>query len=188
MRRYGVFGFLGLLALGLVLAVSTGQIESPPSLAPQSAGPNNGALVVPVAGVSAVALTDSWRDLREAGERAHMAIDIAAPKGRPVVAAIAGRVEKLFSSERGGITAYVRSENGRWQTYYAHLEGYAAGLAEGQRVRAGQAIGFVGETGNAGAGNAHLHFAVHRMRPGDTWSGGTPVNPYPLLARNAQAR
>jgi len=188
LRRHAVFGFLGLLMIGLMLAVSTGRVEQAAAPRASEAVRSASALLVPVVGVSAAALTDSWGDAREAGARAHAAIDIAAPHGTPVVAAMAGRVEKLFVSARGGITAYVRSADGRWQTYYAHLAGYATGLAEGHRVRAGQAIGFVGDTGNAGAGNTHLHFAVHRMAPLESWSGGTPVNPYPLLARNAQAR
>ena len=51
-----------------------------------------------------------------------------------------------------------------------------------RRVRAGETIAYVGDTGNAGAGNYHLHFAVARMGPGERWWQGTPVDPYPLLA------
>jgi murein DD-endopeptidase MepM/ murein hydrolase activator NlpD len=97
-------------------------------------------------------------------------------------------VEKLFHSDAGGVTAYVRSADRRWSYYYAHLAGYAPGLAEGQAVRAGDPIGFVGDTGNAGAGNTHLHFGVSRMAPGDRWSDGEPVDPYPLLAGSAADR
>ena len=145
-------------------------------------------LIVPVAGVQPRALSDTWGDPREGGVRSHQALDIIAPQGTPVLAAMAGRVEKLFESSRGGTTAYVRSLDGRWMTYYAHLSGYAAGLAEGQVVRAGQPIAMVGDTGDAGPGNFHLHFALHHMAPGERWYQGTPIDPYPLLAGKVVAR
>lgn len=147
-----------------------------------------GALVIPVEGVPLMALVDSWGDGREEGARAHQAIDIPAPRGTPVVAASAGTVEKLFTSDRGGLTVYIRTVDGQWMHYYAHLDSYADGLAEGQRVAAGQVIGQVGDSGNAGEGNTHLHFAVSRLKAGDRWWQGEPVNPYPLLARAASAR
>ena len=104
-----------------------------------------------------------------------------APAGTPVVAAAPGKVEKLFFSKGGGgITAYVRSDDGRWIYYYAHLQSYAPGLAEGQRLERGKPIGTVGSTGNAG--DPHLHFAVHRMADSEKWHQGSPINPYPLLA------
>ena len=150
-------------------------------------------MTIPVAGVTADRLVDNWQQARDNGARVHQAIDIPAPLGTPVVAAMPGRVEKLHLSNLGGITAYVRSDSGLWLTYYAHLSGYAPGLHDGQAVAAGQTIGFVGDTGNAGTGNTHLHFALHRMAPADRWYQGTPVNPFPLLsgpllARRATAR
>jgi murein DD-endopeptidase MepM/ murein hydrolase activator NlpD len=111
-----------------------------------------------------------------------------APAGTPVIAAAPGRVEKLFNSDAGGITIYVRSPDHAWSHYYAHLAGYAPGLHEGMAVERGTLLGFVGNTGNAGAGNTHLHFAIARMRPGDDWHQGEPVNPYPLLAGSAVRR
>ena len=106
-----------------------------------------------------------------------------APRGTPVVAAAPGRVEKLFDSKGGGgITAYVRSADGQWLYYYAHLDGYAPGLREGQAVQRGSPLGTVGSTGNANPAGPHLHFAIHRMRPGEKWYQGSAVNPYPLLA------
>lgn len=146
------------------------------------------ALVVPVAGYPRGALRDSWGDARGGGTRAHTGTDIMAARGTPVIAAASGVVEKLFQSAAGGTTAYVRSPDGRWSYYYAHLDGYAPGLAEGRRVRAGDPIGVVGDTGNAGAGNTHLHFGISRMREGERWWDGEPVNPYPLLARGGRAR
>ena len=140
-------------------------------------------LAIPVAGVGPKQLTDTFTQARAGGARVHDAIDIMAPNGTPVIAAADGVVEKLFFSPGGGgITAYVRSPDQRWTYYYAHLEGYAPGLAEGQRVRRGQLIGRVGFTGNANPAGPHLHFAINRMQPGEKWYNGSPINPYPLLA------
>ena len=109
--------------------------------------------------------------------------------GRPVVAAAPGRVEKLFfSAGGGGNTVYVRSDDGRWMYYYAHLSAYAPGLHEGQRVLRGAPIGFVGATGNANPAGPHLHFAINRMEPGEKWYQGTAINPFPLLAAKPASR
>ena len=140
-------------------------------------------LVLPVAGVKAEQLSDTYTQARAGGARIHDAIDIMAPEGTPVSAAADGTVEKLFfSNGGGGITVYVRSPDQRWIYYYAHLQGYAPGLAEGQRVKRGQLIGRVGHTGNASRGGPHLHFAINRMQPGEKWYQGSPINPFPLLA------
>lgn len=155
--------------------------------APVVIGPNG--LAIPVSGIAASDLVDTYKQARAGGARVHDAIDIMAPHGTPVVAAAPGRVEKLFFSQGGGgITAYVRSDDQRWIFYYAHLQDYAPGLKEGQELRRGDPIGRVGATGNANPDGPHLHFAIHRMRPEDDWHEGTAVNPYPLLAGNASAR
>lgn len=140
-----------------------------------------GALVVPVAGVQRGSLHGNWGDERDGGARHHTGLDIMAPGGRPTLAAADGTVERLWQSAAGGNTIYLRSADRRWIYYYAHLAAYAADLREGQTVRAGQRIGFVGDTGNAGPGNTHLHFGVSRMRPQERWHQGQPVDPYPLL-------
>ena len=140
-------------------------------------------VAIPVAGVKAGDLQDTYTQSRAGGARVHNAIDIMAPHGTPVVAAAPGRLEKLFDSKGGGgITAYVRSPDGQWMFYYAHLQAYAPGLHEGQVLKQGDAIGTVGSTGNANPAGPHLHFAVNKMAPGEKWYDGTPVNPYPLLA------
>jgi murein DD-endopeptidase MepM/ murein hydrolase activator NlpD len=139
-------------------------------------------LAIPVSGVKASQLTDTFTQARAGGARSHDAIDIMADEGTPVIAAADGTIEKLFNSARGGITAYERSIDGRWIYYYAHLSAYAPGLAEGQKVQRGQLIGKVGHTGDASASGPHLHFAINRMGPGEKWWNGTPINPYPLLA------
>ncbi len=140
-------------------------------------------LAIPVAGIKAAQLSDTYTQARAGGARLHDALDIMAPEGTPVVAAADGTVEKLFLSQGGGgITVYIRSPDQRWVYYYAHLQGYAPGLAEGQRVKRGQVIGRVGHTGNANPAGPHLHFAINRMQPGEKWFNGSPINPYPLLA------
>jgi murein DD-endopeptidase MepM/ murein hydrolase activator NlpD len=139
-------------------------------------------LAIPVAGIRPEQLGDTFTQAR-AGGRPHDAIDIMAPRGTPVIAAAEGTVEKLFfSNGGGGITAYVRSPDRAWSYYYAHLDGYAPGLVEGQQVHRGDPIGFVGSTGNASPAGPHLHFAISRMAPADRFWQGTPINPYPLLA------
>jgi peptidoglycan LD-endopeptidase LytH len=140
-------------------------------------------LAIPVAGVKPEQLVDTYTQARAGGARVHDAIDIMAPHGTPVVASAPGTVEKLFFSKGGGgITVYIRSPDNRWIYYYAHLDEYAPGLNEGDKVRQGQRIGSVGSTGNANPAGPHLHFAIHRMESEDDWHQGSPINPYPLLA------
>ncbi|MBW8783540.1 MAG: M23 family metallopeptidase [Novosphingobium sp.] len=137
-------------------------------------------LLIPVPGVAADKLEDTFTQARAAG-RHHDAIDIMAPRGTPVRAATAGTVEKLFLSKDGGNTIYVRSPDRRTMYYYAHLDRYASGLGEQQQVRQGQVIGYVGSTGDANPAAPHLHFAINLMRPEDGWWQGQPIDPYPLL-------
>ena len=139
-------------------------------------------LAIPVEGVKQSDLVDTFTAAR-AGGRVHDALDIMAAEGTPVIAAAPGTVEKLFfSNGGGGNTIYIRSDDGKWEYYYAHLQVYAPGLAEGQHVRQGQVIARVGHTGNASAEGPHLHFAINQMSPGQHWWEGDPINPYPLLA------
>ncbi|WP_051504267.1 M23 family metallopeptidase [Sphingomonas jaspsi] len=146
-------------------------------------------LAIPVAGIKADQLVDTFTQARAGGARVHDAIDIMAAEGTPVVAAAPGTVEKLyFSNGGGGVSAYVRSDDGLWTYYYAHLQRYADGLAEGQKIGRGAPVGFVGHTGNASPDGPHLHFAINRMNPGEKWYQGTPINPYPLLAGTPATR
>ena len=138
-------------------------------------------LAIPVVGINAGQLSDTFTEARGQG-RSHDAIDIMAAEGTPVIAAADGTVEKLFNSVRGGLTVYERSADQKWIYYYAHLSAYAPGLHEGQQLKRGQVIAQVGHTGDANAAGPHLHFAVNAMAPGERWWHGTPINPYPLLA------
>jgi murein DD-endopeptidase MepM/ murein hydrolase activator NlpD len=137
-------------------------------------------LIIPVAGVRPEQLLDTFDDARSEG-RVHDAIDIMAPAGTPVLAATAGKIVKLFQSERGGMTIYQLSADEKTIYYYAHLQGYANGLAEGNVVRQGDVIAYVGDTGNAGVGNYHLHFSIAAVSDPKRYWEGTAINPYPLL-------
>jgi murein DD-endopeptidase MepM/ murein hydrolase activator NlpD len=138
------------------------------------------ALAIPVAGVTAAQLIDTYTDARGTG-RSHEAIDIMAPQGTPVYAVEDGRVEKLFDSKQGGLTVYQFDRAGELVYYYAHLDRYAPGLVEGQSLKQGDVVGYVGYTGNANPAAPHLHFAIFRLGPEKKWWKGTPVNPYPYL-------
>ena len=139
-------------------------------------------LAIPVVGIKPEQLTDTFTQARANGRR-HDAIDIMAAEGTPVIAAADGTIEKLFFSHGGGgITIYERATDPKWQYYYAHLQRYAPGLAEGQQVKRGQVIAFVDHTGDASPSGPHLHFAINEMAAGQRWWQGTPINPYPLLA------
>lgn len=154
---------------GASAAAATGAQAEPP------------ALLLPVQGVTASELRDTFGDGRDGGQRGHEAIDILAPTGTPVLAVDDGRIVKLFLSQPGGITVYQFDPSGRFAYYYAHLERYADGLAEGQAVRRGSVIGYVGATGNARPDAPHLHFAIFRLGPEKQWWQGEPVNPFPYL-------
>jgi murein DD-endopeptidase MepM/ murein hydrolase activator NlpD len=151
----------------------------------QAASPvaNAQGLAIPVAGVRREQLVDTFDDARGGGSRVHEALDIMAPRGTPVIAAAAGTVEKLFHSDAGGNTIYVRSPDRATIYYYAHLDRYAEGLREGQGVKQGQQLGSVGSTGDASPDGPHLHFEIMRTSPQAKWyEPSTSINPYPLLA------
>ena len=137
-------------------------------------------LIVPVAGVRPDQLLDTFDDARSEG-RVHDAIDIPAAAETPVLAATDGKILKLFQSERGGTTIYQLSADQQLVFYYAHLSRYADGLVEGAAVKQGQVIAYVGDTGNAGPGNYHLHFSIATISDPKRYWEGTNINPYPLL-------
>lgn len=153
-----------------------------PAPAQQSLATTPGRWLVPVANIAPSQLTDTFTQSRAGGARVHNAIDIMAPTGTPVIAATPGVVEKLFLSNDGGKTIYIRSRDRRTITYYAHLDAYAPSLREGAQVRQGQVLGTVGYTGNASPDAPHLHFAVMQTSPDKAWSEpSVALNPYPLL-------
>jgi murein DD-endopeptidase MepM/ murein hydrolase activator NlpD len=115
---------------------------------------------------------DSWHEERSGG-RKHIGVDIIGPKGLALYAVADGTITKMYGAETklSGNALRLTTSDGTY-FFYAHLDSFAQGIAIGSNVRAGQIIGYMGATGNAGS--SHLHFEVH---PG----GGEAVNPYPII-------
>lgn len=112
----------------------------------------------------------------------HEGVDLFATDGTPVIACVDGVVSKLANGSIGGISFWLDGDDGITY-YYGHLKGFAPGLVAGKRVRVGEILGYVGDTGVAQGTYPHLHFEVH---PGS----GAPVSPKPVLdawLRNAEA-
>ncbi len=143
-------------------------------------------LLIPVAGIKLGDLQDTYTQSR-AGGRVHNAIDIMAAGGTPVLAAADGEIAKFFDSEAGGTTIYQRSADRKFVYYYAHLQRRAEGVREGMTVKRGTVIGYVGDSGNAGAGNYHLHFSIIIPDSAGGFWNGTNINPYPLLKEGIEA-
>ena len=158
----------------------------PPAVRATGVGPatmpsaGGAALLIPVQGITAAQLQDTFTDARSGG-RVHDAIDIMAPAGTPVLAVADGTVEKLFESKLGGTTLYQFNPERTLAYYYAHLQAYAPGIAEKQPLKRGQVIGYVGATGNANPDGPHLHFAIFELGPEQQWWKGSAINPYPQL-------
>jgi murein DD-endopeptidase MepM/ murein hydrolase activator NlpD len=142
------------------------------------------ALTLPVSGMGAGQLSDTYSQARAAGAP-HEAIDIMAPRGTPVLAVEDGRVVKLFLSKPGGVTLYQFDPDSNYAYYYAHLDRYADGIAEGVTVRKGQVIAYVGSTGNASPDAPHRHFAIFKLGAEKQWWRGVPLNPF-LVWRDAR--
>ena len=160
-------------------------VKPPPAVGAAGEG---AVLAVPIGGMRRQDVRESWGDPRENGLREHHGTDLAAPANTPVLVAAPGTVEKLWTSAAGGTTVYVRSPARNWTYYYAHLSGYAPGLHEGQSIKVGDVLGYVGDIGNAGVGNFHLHFGLTHTTPDQHWYEGMDVDPYPYLAGKALPR
>lgn len=165
----------------LIVAEPTPMLWPPfvPEIAPSTVT-ESGALLIPVEGVLKNQLTDTFNDARGGG-RIHDAMDIMAPKGTPVVAVVDGKIAKLFNSKQGGLTIYQFDSAQTHAYYYAHLDSYAPNIKDGDSIKRGDLLGYVGSTGNASPEAPHLHFAVFVLGPEKKWWQGTAINPYPLL-------
>jgi peptidoglycan LD-endopeptidase LytH len=120
------------------------------------------ALLVPVLGIAPSALVDTWGDARSHG-RTHEGIDIMAPRGTPVIAPADGAVHRIGMNSLGGRVIYTKHKSGEVY-YFAHLDGVKKGIRRGTRIRAGQVIGYVGDSGNAKGTGTHLHFGIYKGR------------------------
>lgn len=144
------------------------------------------AMMVPVAGTAPDRVPDTYGAGR--GNRLHEAVDIMAPKGTPVLAAVDGEILRVSSNTLGGNTIYATDVGRRFVYYYAHLDRYADRTRVGERVRQGDVIGYVGTSGNAPANAPHLHFQVMRMINTRQWWEGPPINPHGLFASQGTPR
>jgi murein DD-endopeptidase MepM/ murein hydrolase activator NlpD len=137
--------------------------------------------MIPVAGVTWSELRDTFHEMR--GTRVHNALDIMAPRGTVILAADAGTLLKLHNSVGGGLTAYASDPTNRFIYLYGHLDAYNPSMREGQTLKKGDTIGYVGSTGNAAAAGPHLHFAIARSDNMSKWWQGTPIDPRPVLSK-----
>lgn len=167
---------------------ASGKAEAPPSLSTVAAVPSDatavahiGALYFPVAAGDSMRLDDSFDASRDGGARRHRAIDILAPRGTPVLSAGDGRILRLSSSPKGGITVYASDLEDRFVYYYAHLDRYHPSVYAGKPLMRGDTLGYVGTTGNSPKDVPHLHFQIMRMPADRKYWNGEPLNPYPLL-------
>jgi murein DD-endopeptidase MepM/ murein hydrolase activator NlpD len=161
------------------------RLDMRPMLATDSSYFRAHPLMVPIEGGEPSQLTDTYHESRSGG-RIHMATDIMAMRGTPVLAAANGRIIKLANGGAGGITIYVADASGRYLQYYAHLMGYAPNVIEGLAVREGDVIGFVGTTGNAPPNAPHLHFQV--MRSDANYWNGTPIDVRGFMTKPGRMR
>lgn len=116
---------------------------------------------------------DTWGAARSGGRR-HEGVDIIGASGLNIYAVVSGTITRVYNDRPGTLTGNglrLTAPNGDYY-FYAHLSGFAEGIAVGTEVEAGQVIGFNGSTGNSST--PHLHFEVH---PG----GGAAINPYPIV-------
>ncbi len=127
-------------------------------------------LAFPVEGRGNGAIQSLFGVDRDGGRRVHHGIDIFAPRGTPVLAATDGVIRSTSPNNLGGIVVWLSDEVRRQSLYYAHLDSQI--VLPGQRVRTGDTLGFVGNTGNARTTPPHLHFGIYRR-------GRGPIDPLP---------
>lgn len=135
---------------------------------------------LPVKGIERGELRSSFDEARSEGRR-HEAMDILAPRGTPILSVDDGTIAKLFTSKAGGLTIYQFDPSTSYAYYYAHLDRYAPGLHDGQRVKAGDLLGYVGTSGNAPPNTPHLHFAIFKLTDKKKWWQGSAIDPYAVL-------
>ncbi len=160
---------------------ATPTVPSSPVSAADLAALRARTLLVPVANVRAASLRGSFDAPRDGGGRTHLALDILAPRGTPVLAADDGRVWTVRQNALGGLTVYAVDPDDRFVFYYAHLDRYRDGLFDGMPLLKGDTLGFVGTTGNAPPDAPHLHFQIARIGTDRKWWTGTPIDPLPFL-------
>lgn len=104
-----------------------------------------------------------WGDMRDGGRRDHKGIDIFAARGTPVIAPTEGRVRFTGEKGLGGKQVWLWDQKRKQSLYYAHLDSIVPEL---RKVKTGDTLGFVGNTGNARTTPPHLHFGIYRRGSG----------------------
>lgn len=129
-------------------------------------------LAFPVEGRNSKQISSFWGANRDAGRRSHEGVDIFAPRGTPALAAIDGYVSRVGTNNLGGNVVFLSDQSHGINLYYAHLDSFY--VAQGKRVKLGDTLGFVGNTGNARTTGTHLHFGIYE-------SGTGAINPLPFI-------
>ena len=130
------------------------------------------AFAFPVQDVPPRAVSGVFGDPRDGGRRSHEGIDIFAKRGTPAVAAVDGWITGAATNRLGGNVVWLWSPARRVALYYAHLDRRT--VTRGQRVEAGDVVGYVGTTGNARGTSPHLHFGIYA-------SGEGAIDPLPWV-------
>jgi len=137
--------------------------------------------MVPVEGIRPEQVRDSFSEARD-GQRTHLATDIVAPRGTPVLSVSSGRIFRMSQNALGGITLYTLDGAGKFVYYYAHLERYSDMVTVGVEIQPGDVLGYVGTSGNAPLNAPHLHFQAMKVSAGNKpWWSGSPVDVRPFF-------
>ncbi len=130
-------------------------------------------LAFPVEGRNSKQISSFWGANRDGGRRSHEGVDIFAPRGTPALASIDGYVSRVGTNGLGGNVVFLSDQSHGINLYYAHLDSF--NVATGKRVKLGDTLGFVGNTGNARTTGPHLHFGIYQ-------SGGRgATDPLPFI-------
>jgi hypothetical protein len=167
---------LGSIATLAFVALSCTPAPAPTGRRPAATGPAERNIVFPIA--REVSFSDTFGDPRGGGTRSHAGQDLMAPKMTPLVATTDGRIKWLRWSNSGNAgNMLVLADDDGWEYWYIHInndtpgtddganrydQAFADGIRAGQRVKAGEIIAWVGDSGNAESTGSHLHFEMHR--------------------------
>lgn len=174
-------------------AVTPGKVLIPATLPPRISPADSEyfvehPLMVPVEGISPNQLRDTFYEGRD-GVRIHLAQDILAPRGTPIVAVADGKILRMAQNTLGGITVYAVDADGKYVFYYAHLDHYSDAVTVGLEVKQGDVLGYVGTSGNAPPDTPHLHFQAMRIAKGKhDWWNGTPIDVRPFMVIRGERR
>ena len=112
-----------------------------------------------------------WGDDRDAGARKHEGVDIFAPRRTPALAAAEGRVTRVNENRLGGKVVWLHVADRDYTLYYAHLDTQL--VKDGERVKPGDTVGLIGNTGNAHSTPPHLHLGIYTF--------GGAIDPFPFV-------